>query len=161
MLDIIEKYNESKRQEDKHCDALEKKIIERKKQVTRLKKRLDKAPQTNWIDGIVKPLSEALSVYIGLPWEIYGPFGLSCETSIYLREDMSKSICDQKTYSITLVPAFAGDMHSVKYRTGEKTGEFMPGSLVAVHGFDCVTKYLPDTIEEITELLRETGEHKQ
>jgi len=157
MRDLLDKFNSLSKREYEHRESLEKKILIREAQIERLKKKLAKAPWTGWVEGFVEPLAAALSEKVGLPWEIYGPFGLSCNTSIYLREDMTVSICDQETLSITLEPH--GDLHeyTIVYRTGEMTDEYQKGSIGWLNGFNCVTAPLPDTLDEIVALLHESG----
>ena len=156
MLDIVEKFNDLKRREKAERDELDRKIEEREAQLKRLQKRRDNVTSTNWIDGIVKPLAEALAVHTGLPCTICGPFGLSCETSIYLFEDADKSICEQKTRSIRIIPVFKYNDSTVVYDTGEKSGKYADGTIGATNNLDRVTRPLPDSIEEIVALLIES-----
>lgn len=107
----------------------------------------------SWIDGIVIPLAKELSKKFNMDYEIFGPFGLCCETSIYLKEYKNKSITKQTTYSITLEPHSIETLEIV-YRTGERTNKYPVGSIGELNGFDCITKPLPDTIDEIAKLMR-------
>lgn len=159
MLDIIERFNELRRQENAARAALDQKIRERKAQLERLEKRRKKVPQTSWVEGIVEPLARTLANRTGLSSEIYGPFGLNCTTSIYLRKDMSKSIVEQPTRSITLIPRYGENLHYwdddfiIYYQTGEKTNRYAPGTIGELNGMNNVAAPLPDTIEEIEKLL--------
>lgn len=161
MLDILERFNEQERELKARRAAIDTKIEEAQNRIQRLEKRREKLHSPGWVKGIVEPIAAALAVRTGLSWEIYGPFGLSCETSIYLREDMSKSICDQPTRSITLEPHHDGEDFVVRYRTGERSGEYAPGTLGHINGLDYLTSPLPDTIEEIEKLLVESGATKR
>jgi len=159
MLDLLDKFNSLSRREREQRESLERKILIREAQVARLKKRLAKAPWTGWVEGFVKPLAEALSEKVGLPWQISGPFGLGCNTSIYLCEDMSVPTCDQETLSITLKPhSVSSDSseYTIVYLTGEMTDEYQKGSTGWLHGFNCVTATLPDTLDEIVALLQKS-----
>lgn len=105
----------------------------------------------NWIDGIVIPLAKELSKRFNLSYEIYGPFGICCETSIYLKEDKNKSITEQTTFRITVEP--------VDLSIGElvyRTGEWKPGAVHDLNGFNCITKPMPDTIDEIIKLMHKS-----
>lgn len=110
---------------------------------------------------IVSALAKKLSVHYGLPYEIYGPFGLECETSIYLREDMSKSICDQKTISIRL--RLFGDYENdwLTYDTGERTNRYAKGSIGELNGYNSVYAPLPKDFNEILKLMRTSGPEKE
>ncbi|MEG1894607.1 MAG: hypothetical protein RR162_00105 [Oscillospiraceae bacterium] len=160
MLEIIEKYNTLCVSEKSYLEELDKKIIQKQEQLKRLEKRREKAPCTNWVRGTVVPLAKRLEELTGLTHEIYGPFGLTCSTSIYLRKDMTKSICDQETRSITLRPDWDGQHEfCIKYETGEMENYYPSGSLGDLNGMGKATKRLPDTIEEILAILVTSGRH--
>jgi len=126
----------------------------------RAKRRLEKhrASYPDWINSVVKPLAKELAELRGMRFEIYGPFGIRCETSIYLLPHNSeKDIVHNPTWSIKLTPR--GLLHSDKaeiyYDTGKKKEPLSPkGSIAALNGFDNETAPLPDTVEEINALLR-------
>lgn len=161
MLYIIERFNEREREYAEKRGELERKIEERRAQLERLQKRLERLPRVGWVTGIVEPLAAVLADRTGLSWEIYGPFGLRSETSIYLREDMSRSITAQTTRSIHLVPMHNKDGEFVvHYETGEIDDSYQKGSLGELNGMNRKTAPLPDTIEEIEKLLV-TREHKE
>lgn len=154
MLDIIEQFNEQEREREKKRAAIEKKILERRAQIERLEKRRERLFGVGWVEGIVEPLAAALASLTGLSWEICGPFGLRTETSIYLREDMSRSITEQTTRSIHLVPMHNKDGgYVIHYETGEIDNSYQKGSLGERNGMNRKTAPLPDTIEEIEKLL--------
>ncbi|WP_195985337.1 hypothetical protein [Clostridium sp. D33t1_170424_F3] len=154
MLDIIERFNEQERENEKQREVIDMKIAARLAQIERLKKRRERLFGVDWVKGIVEPLAAVLAARAGLSWEIYGPFGLRSATSIYLREDMSRSITEQTTRSIHLVP-----MHNenggyiIHYETGETDDSYQKGSLGERNGMNRKTAPLPDTIEEIEKLL--------
>ena len=171
MLDIIQRFNQLQREEDavrkEHQAAIDKagekvkaaelRTERARARVEKLEKRRNKLPSTYWVDGIVEPLAKTLAERAGLYWKIYGPFGLSCQTTIYLMAEADVSITKQKTRSITLEPYHDenGDW-VIRYRTGETTDEYEKGTLGHMNGMNCVTAPLPDTIEEIEKLLRES-----
>lgn len=154
MLDIIEQFNEQEREREKKRAAIDEKISERRAQIKRLEKRRERLLGVGWVEGIVEPLAAALASHAGLSWEIYGPFGLRSETSIYLCEDMSRSITEQTTRSIHLVPMNNKDGgYILHYETGETDDSYQKGSLGERNGMNRKTAPLPDTIEEIEKLL--------
>lgn len=171
MLDIIAVFNQLQRTEksvrDEHqaiinrakenVTVAEKHLHKAQARVEKLERQLNKLPYTGWVDGVVEPLAKSLAECTGLHWDIYGPFGMMCETSIYLMKDKDVSITKQKTLAIRLEPHF--DQHGdliIRYRTGETTNEYQKGSIGWMNGMNCVTAPLPDTIEEIQALLIES-----
>lgn len=154
MLDIIEQFNEQERERKKKLATIEEKIAEREKQIERLEKRRERLYGPGWVEGIVEPLAAALASLTGLSWEIYGPFGLRSATSIYLREDMSRSITQQTTRSIHLEPMYDENNDLVlHYETGETDDCYQKGSIGERNGMNRKTALLPDTLEEIEKLL--------
>ncbi|WCK57062.1 hypothetical protein PP175_28145 (plasmid) [Aneurinibacillus sp. Ricciae_BoGa-3] len=85
-------------------------------------------------------------------YKVYGPFGINSRTSIHLIDDEKKNIIEQKTLSITVRPT---DLRNgiLYYETGEVTNQYADGSLPELNGGNQVIAPLPDTIEEILELL--------
>jgi len=157
MLDLIRAYNEKCAANKALHDELDAKIEQAEKRVKRLEAKRDKLGGVYWTDEIVHPLGKLLSGRLGLPYEVYGPFGLGCATSIYFRKDMTKSITEQPTKSITLRPQSGADgVFTVHYETGERTGVYAENTIGKLNGFDKITKELPDTIDEIIPLLRDS-----
>lgn len=166
MLKYIEDYKRCEEERAKERDLMyedteriREKIQEREKQIERLKKKLEKREKDyyekdfpNWIETIVKPLMQDLEYKTGLHGEIYGPFGLCCKTSIYLREDMEKSITEQSTLHITIEPPMNDG--KIYYETGEVKEGYAKDSIGALNGMNRVMAVLPDTIEEIVALLK-------
>jgi len=169
MLDIIQSYNQLQREElrarEEHealinaakerVQAAEECVREAQAQVDKLEKQYWQLPRTGWVDGVVAPLAKMLAKRASLSWDIYGPFGLTSQTSIYLMEDKNKSITAQPTHSICLEPSQdgAGGL-LICYQTGEYTNEYKPNSLGAINGMNAVKKPLPNTIKEIEALLQ-------
>lgn len=166
MLSIIEEYNRRQRDRRAECDAIDTRIGKAREEIERAKRRIERLEKKrnevffaeNWVEGIVDPLAQELATRTGLCYEIYGPFGLRCETSIYLRKDMSKKITEQETRSITLTPGDDGNGNrTVFYDTGETDGSYQKGSIGHLNGMHHKTAPLPDTIEEIEALLVTSG----
>lgn len=170
MLEIVERFNQLQREEkailDEHesvinearekVRAAEEKVRKARARVEKLEKKKNKLPWTGWVDGAVEPLAKALAERTRLNYGIYGPFGLSCQTSIYLMKEKGVCITKQPTRSITLEPYFENGDLVIRYRTGETTDEYKSGTIGHLNGMNCVTAPLPDTIEEIELLLRES-----
>ena len=110
--------------------------------------------KSGWINQIVAPLAKKLAEHFNLQYEIYGPFGLGAETSIYLRADMKQSIVEADTWHITLCPAFTDKRPALLYKTGEQTNDYRPGSIGWLNGFNDVLAPLPDEFDEIVKLMR-------
>ena len=151
MFFLDEKRLAAQKSNDEIRATIDARIIQRKKQIERLEKKREKYGYVSWYDTVVTPLMYALEEETGLQGEIYGPFGLRAETTIYLRKDMSKSICDQETWSIELTTN--GDDVTC-YATGRQLEHYPEGSIGWLNGFGKEELPLPDTIEEIVKLLR-------
>lgn len=167
MLNIIEEYNRRVRERKAECEAIDQKIEQAERSIENAKKCIERLEKKRdeiffsegWVGGIVDPLAQELAARTGLCYEIYGPFGLRCETSIYLREDMSKRITEQETRSIYLVPVHDEDgNYVIHYETGETKDGYQKGSIGYLNGMHRKTAPLPDTIEEIEALLVVSGE---
>ena len=157
MLDVIRKYNEDSVLIQRKVRHLEKLISSHQRQIKRLE-RMD----VGWVKGALVPIAEALSARRGMPYEIFGPFGMRGETSIYLFDTDNHSFTHgASAWGITVCPVLAheGDdcILSLTYDTGETTRECAPGSIGELNGFNNVTAKLPDTIEEIDALLHYCG----
>ncbi len=152
--EILQKYKTKKNAHEAKEKLLDEKIEKAEERLAKLKTQLQKHNRKyiNWVDGIVIPLAKELSKKFNMDYEIFGPFGLCCETSIYLKEDKNKSITKQKTLSITLEPGNLSE-YKLLYRTGERTNKYPSGSIGDLNGFDCITESLPDTIDEIAKLM--------
>lgn len=131
------------------------------KQQARLKKLESKS---GWYRQILVPLAEQLSRELKMPYEIYGPFGLNCETSIYFFANGVKGdICKEDVYEITLHPAsrYTGDWtvpyedrFYITYNTGERNNDYPEGTIGYLNGFNNVAAELPDSMEEIIKIIK-------
>ena len=109
--------------------------------IERLKKQISKLEKKNhWIKVIVEPIAQELSRILDLPvWEILGPFGICCETSIHLSKDEETHKQCKLRKSITFVPLF--NYQENDYKIGVRdysvnTGKFPQGSLGDVNGMN-------------------------
>lgn len=131
--------------------ALKEKLEKAEVAEMKADKAVSKIRMPSIYDGIIEPLAKKLSEHFGMPYEIFGPFGLECETTIYLRKDMNLSICDQPTISLVLRPDF--DENWIAYNTGEKVMRYPKGSVGDMNGYNDVYALLPVEFEEILKLV--------
>ena len=133
---------------------IDEKIIQKKQQIERLEKKRNKVYYSfSWHEDVVKRLMKDLEEKTGLTGEIYGPFGMRAATSIYLRKDMTKGICEQTTLSIELEEREDGTY----YYTGKNTKNYPSGSIGEINGMNHIMAPLPETIDEIVKVLIKTG----
>lgn len=159
MKELYRKYQELIEQAETENNRTYELISKKKASVTRLRNQIDKLENKvynypSWYEVILKPLAFHLSQDLHLPYEIYGPFGLSCETTIYFRADMQKSICDQPVFSLTVYPNFGKTEFCLEYDTGERTNQYAEGSIGALNGGNKRCAPLPETYSEVLELVR-------
>lgn len=136
-----------------------KKVDDRIARLERKRRSLEE--KSSWVTQIVTPLAEKLAEHFGLFYEIYGPFGLGARTSIYLRADMTKSIVEADTWGITLSPSFQDGRPVLYYETGEKTNDYQRGSIGELNGWNNRLAPLPDSVEEIAELMNFSKGHAE
>lgn len=138
---------------------LQKTLDKRKKSVASLEKMIEKMEieHEGWVQQVLKPLADTISRNLGnLPYEFYGPFGLTSETSVYFFPGEGRDITKDESFGIDVVPAFEseelGGFHLL-YWTGETTEEYRRGSIGWMNGMNKVRKELPDSIDEIMPLI--------
>lgn len=143
-------------------------LLEEKKEVIELK--IEKEWHKNFSDIklIYKPLAEAICQKMGIKYyQIYGPFGLDCETSIFFSNESEKpsksekfgicrpiDICNVDTYGLYDLVVRGENQMEIHYATGEETNEFAKDSIGYLNGFNRVRKLLPDNLDEIIKVLR-------
>ena len=133
-------------------------IAKRQKRLKKLQKK------GGWYQQVLVPLAEALSKELNMPYEIYGPFGLSSETSIYFfPSGKIGDIVKEDTYGITLHPSFRPtddysipfeDKFYLTYNTGETKNEYPEGTIGYLNGFNNLEAELPDDLDKILEIIR-------
>ena len=127
-----------------------------------------KDSSARWFDIALRPLAADLSEHLGLPVELSGPFGLRAECFLTFNKDGNKG--QRKMLVVTPdfnciynetdkpAPYHARTPNAVElrlyYDTGETLNLFAPGSLGDFNGMNNVTALLPDTIQEIANVLR-------
>lgn len=123
--------------------------------IERNKKALNQLVFPSWVDSLVKPIGEYFTKELDLDYEIYGPFGMRAQVTIYWRKDMDKSITEQPVKSLSLVP---GDLSKGElfYETGKEKNNhgYEKGSIGYLNGFHKDTKLLPNSIDEIKKLIK-------
>ena len=164
MKELYQQFDKLSLQAKANREAAYQLIVQKKEKIKRLEKQIEKLDERtynypSWIEVILKPLSDRLSEKLGLPYEIYGPFGLSCETSVYFVKDTKKRVSEQEAKGITVYPEFAEDGSLyLKYYTGKKTDDYEPWSIGDLNGFNKVKAPLPESIEEILAIIEKKGE---
>ena len=165
MEKITELYNAylAKEREERRINE---RIIDRELQIARLEKK--KSKLGGWHANLVIPLAEILTPLLECEtYEILGPFGLRAETSIWFKKkDSTAKYCD---YSLTLTIHNEWDkdnyykgqycmstMKSVhlRYDTYERDNSYAHGSIGELNGFNKIEAPLPESIDEIIELIK-------
>jgi hypothetical protein len=149
-----------------HDKAKKKEIV-----IARLERAKERLGNTSWIENILHPLAAYLKdEFKAHSYETCGPFGLSCETSIWLWPDQ-KSRDDRNldnVISLTLVPfwEYSNDMHrdiigmnfSVKDYS-KNTGKFPEKSIAALNGGNYKNiDIMGWTLDKLTEHIKSIDE---
>ena len=132
--------------------------------IARYEAKLKKLKSPSWVRNILVPLAKELKDRLGLKaYEIYGPFGTECATSIYLSnygKDGNIEITKAETWSITVRLQWGHNEtytqttgFEITYRTGETTNRYAPGTVGYYNGLNDIYAPLPNTIDEILKLL--------
>lgn len=106
-----------------------------------------KNPNVRWIDSAIIALVVDIEEYTKEPVQISGPFGLRAEVMINVGISY-----------LTIIPSFDSGILKLYYDTGQKIEKFSPLSIGDINGFNNVQAPLPDTLEEIIDIIR--GEKK-
>lgn len=133
--------------------------------IVKHQKRLRKLQEKGgWYRQVLVPLAEALSKELNMPYEIYGPFGLSSETSIFFfPSGKIGNLAKEDTYGITVHPSSRPhddwrtpfeDCFYLTYNTGEKRNEYQEGTIGYWNGFNNVEAELPDDLDKILEIVK-------
>lgn len=134
---------------------LEERIERAQEQLRKLEKKRPYA-----IQDILKPLADAICEKCGFKfYEIYGPFGIRGETSIYFANQGKQGnipICEVETWSLTLEWMYEDNfqINHLLYRTGEKTNLYKQDTIGILNGLDDIYAALPMDLDEIIKLLR-------
>ena len=106
------------------------------------KRKLDKLNCPSWIDCIVKPIAELLVKKMkNRHYEILGPFGMTCETSIHFYINGSKGdIKNCRSINFRPIDLEEGRIEIVDYDSN-------------TNGINYETIPMPDTIDELLEYV--------
>lgn len=115
-------------------------------------KRGDLIPTFDWVKTFVHPLAQAVQEELRLgSYEVYGPFGLRAEVSIYWHELPDGA--GDPIYHLTVIPRNLKE-GVIHYDIGRQTSTFAKGTIGALNGFANETAPLPDTLEELIHHLK-------
>lgn len=152
--DFDSMYAKSKERIENKIDKLESQL-----------KELDHNKKT-WCDW-VRDLALELMKETGMKYyQIYGPFGMNCETSIYLsnkrkgpekhwkwNDESDIEICKVKTLRITLRPDWT-------YDSGKRTNRYAPMTIGDLNGENKVFEPLPNEIKDIVRIMKRQNRKK-
>lgn len=162
MLENKKRVDEEIEKELNKKHQLERKVEYHEKRIAKLRE--EKGGTWNCI---LYPLIEEIKKRCGYEYaEIYGPFGIGAETSIYFSHEgkhRSKNDCRYykgdnvditkvDTWSITLYPNDKVES-GYEYWTGKTKNEFAKGTIGELNGFNNINAELPTDINEIIKLL--------
>ena len=151
---------------DKEERKINEKIIDHETQISKLEKK--KSRIGGWFDTLLKPLANILTPLLDCEkYEILGPFGLRGETSIWFKKkDSDAKYCD---YSLTITLHNEWDNNSIykdrycmssmksvelRYDTGVRDNSYQHGSIGELNGFNKIESPLPESIEDIVNLIK-------
>lgn len=139
----------------KKRDRIENLIYKHKQSLEKLE-----AKQPGWYGDMLIPLADAISNRLCMPYEVYGPFGMCHQSSVYFFPGDGRDITRDETFSITLQPEYDSDDNpELRYETGEKKSTYRKGSIGDMNGMNNVTAPLPDSLDAIIALLNHS-EHE-
>ena len=136
--------------------AYNEKIQAKEEKIKRLKAQVAKLENKGgWIRLILHPLAKAISAELGgLQWEIYGPFGLGAETTVYFFTEEGHDICKDPSYFLQVEPFFEDGRMVLHYWTRKRSNDYAPGTIGELNGFNKIYEPLPDELPEIMKIVR-------
>ena len=157
MSEIYRDYQHADQEFRTKRERLEKLIQSHRRSLAKLERN-----SPGWYKDVVVPLADTISRAIEMPYEIYGPLGLSCHTSIYFFVNGSVgSITENPTLGLTVYPDFRYTNESTSFKefvllydTGERTRNYADYTIGELNDGNVVKAPLPDDLEEIVALLR-------
>lgn len=146
-----------KREEiDSKLEKNEEKIKKLQRQQGKLIEKRSSIELPSWMDTVLIPLAKELARRYELEYDIYGPFGSNARTTIYLMKDKSLiSIVNPEAKSITIRPSNLKIDAEFFYEAGKKkeSENCTTNSIPTLNGYDMELKPLPETIEEIMDIM--------
>ena len=157
MNEIYAAYIEADRKNHEQREKLERLIRRHKIKLEKLERE-----SPGWYSNVLIPMAEAISKAIEMPYELYGPFGMSCHTSVYFFVNGTVgSICKDPTLGLTVYPDFEYEPNSItksrfflRYDTGERTRQYADGTIGELNDGNVVKAPLPDDLDSIIEIMR-------
>lgn len=152
-LDSWEKKDERIRKLKSEANALEERAKKKRENASQLESK--RGPSPSWITEIVRPLATELARRKNLNYKVMGPMGLGARVVIALLADPELLTYRQEHYRLVLQPdVLEGNTLRLVYETGEVSEKYETGTLGAAAGFNNITAPLPDSIDEIEQLLQ-------
>lgn len=166
-----------------------RKVLEEKKR--KVEEQIKKLKWVNRIDGFLIPLAKEICERAKIKYfEIYGPFGLESETSIYFSNQAEKesksekygiettiNICNVETWSLMtrlseldiLEQDEPGTYNfykhildiNLRYYSGKSTNDFKEGTIGYYNGLNDIYLNAPQDIDEIIKILRHSPKEKE
>ena len=154
VKEIVGTYNGAKREYQAKQEELKLKIARLEK---RLKKLESKRPFA--VQSVLVPLAKEIKERAGFKaYEIYGPFGIEGEVSVYFSNDGKDGniqICEVETWCLTIKWQYKeNDIENLMYWNGKSTNEYAEGTIGWLNGLNNVFVPLPNEIDEIIKVLR-------
>ena len=144
MKAITDKYAKRLKRYHTRTNNLETEIKE-------LQGKLERLNYPSWIDEIIKPIAELLVKRMkNRHYEILGPFGMTCETSIHFYINGNKNQLENcRAINFRPVDLEIGKIEIVDY--DNNTNEYKKGTIGEVNGMNYRTIPMPDTIDKLLE----------
>lgn len=146
---------EAQRAELQEKVAKKRESVERiRKQIQRLEDQERNLPYPSWFECILHPLAQALAKELCLEYDIYGPFGMRSQVTLYFMKDKNVSITDQPVKRLVLIPVNLGE-GKLGYETGKaKDGVSEPlDHMRDPNGFSREVLPLPNDFKDILALI--------
>lgn len=134
----------------KEKKQIDKRITQLQAQIERLEDKRDN--MGDWHINLLDPLAKVLTPLLNCDtYEIYGPFGLRAESSIYFKKNGSTAkSCD---YSLHITLHYEEPLH-LRYDTYKRNTLYQRGSLGELNGYNKIEAPLPETINELVSIIK-------
>jgi len=150
---IIKRYVEKDHACDTERTKINKRIMQRENQIKRLNTKLERLGDVSWIDEIIEPIAkEMVKLMPDRYYDILGPFGITCTTTIHLYKNgttdknrFKRGNC--KSISFRPKDLSQGEIVIVDYT--HDTKEFGQGTTGEMNGMNYPTIPMKKTITEL------------
>jgi len=132
-------------------------ILQRKKQIKRLEKKLQRVENVSWIDELIEPIAKAM--IRKMPdrfYDILGPFGMCAETSIHFYKsgvDNNHLLDGDNCRSITFRPKDLDIGLLVLVDHNQNSHRYAPGTLAEVNGMNYLELPMKESINELMDFM--------